>query len=56
MKNFYKVSNTIENGPIMDRKRTVVGSMPGGANLNILANLLHHNAMNRVGIIGLQHE
>ena len=27
MKNFYKVSNTIENGPRMDRKRTVVGPM-----------------------------
>ena len=27
MKNFYKVSNIIENGPIMDRKRTVVGPM-----------------------------
>ena len=25
MKNFYKVSNTIENGPRMDRKRTVYG-------------------------------
>ena len=27
MKNFYKVSNTIENGPRMDRKRTVDGPM-----------------------------